>query len=115
VVPDTPKIPPLVDHPKVYVDRTGMRKIPLCSRRRPNRTLGPYIVWNEFGRRLNPCIAVGFRCLRLSDERVVVGIVKSLARLCLRLRPVIDLVEHQLAHMVMDPNGRAYNRTFLPS
>ena len=22
-----------------------------------------------------------------------------------------DLIEHQLAHMVRDPNGRAYNRT----
>ena len=27
----------------------------------------------------------------------------------------IDLIEHQLAHAVKDPNGRAYNRTaFLP-
>ena len=23
----------------------------------------------------------------------------------------VDLIEHQLAHMVKDPNGRAYNRT----
>jgi integrase len=27
----------------------------------------------------------------------------------LNLRP--DLIEHQLAHAVRDPNGRAYNRT----
>ena len=27
----------------------------------------------------------------------------------------VDLIEHQLAHVVRDPNGRAYNRTtFLP-
>jgi hypothetical protein len=31
----------------------------------------------------------------------------------LKFRP--DLIDHQLAHMVKDPNGRAYNRTsFLP-
>ena len=31
----------------------------------------------------------------------------------LRFRP--DFIEHQLAHVVRDPNGRAYNRTaFLP-
>lgn len=23
----------------------------------------------------------------------------------------VDLIEHQLAHAVIDPNGRAYNRT----
>jgi hypothetical protein len=23
----------------------------------------------------------------------------------------VDLIEHQLAHTVVDPNGRAYNRT----
>lgn len=28
----------------------------------------------------------------------------------------VDLIEHQLAHAVIDPNGRAYNRTaHLPS
>ena len=27
----------------------------------------------------------------------------------------LDLIEHQLAHAVRDPNGRAYNRTaYLP-
>jgi len=27
----------------------------------------------------------------------------------------LDYIEHQLAHNVLDPNGRAYNRTkFLP-
>ena len=31
----------------------------------------------------------------------------------MRFRP--DFIEHQLAHAVRDPNGRAYNRTaFLP-
>ena len=31
----------------------------------------------------------------------------------MRFRP--DFIEHQLAHAVQDPNGRAYNRTaFLP-
>jgi hypothetical protein len=31
----------------------------------------------------------------------------------LGMRP--DIIEHQLAHAVRDPNGRAYNRTkFLP-
>jgi hypothetical protein len=30
-------------------------------------------------------------------------------QVCLGVRP--DYIEHQLAHAVRDPNGRAYNRT----
>jgi hypothetical protein len=38
---------------------------------------------------------------------------RAMARTILheRLEERVDLVEHQLAHALKDPNGRAYNRT----
>jgi hypothetical protein len=42
------------------------------------------------------------RDFRLDDARTILDEV-------LRVRP--DYIEHQLAHAVRDPNGRAYNRT----
>jgi hypothetical protein len=42
---------------------------------------------------------------------------RAMARTIMRevLKEPQDLLEHQLAHMVKDPNGNAYNRTsFLP-
>jgi len=41
------------------------------------------------------------------------AVARTLLDEVLKERP--DLIEHQLAHAVKDPNGRAYNRTtFLP-
>ena len=58
-----------------------------------------------------------FRALDIPKERMTMHGFRAMARTILDevlgFRP--DFIEHQLAHTVRDPNGRAYNRTaFLP-
>ena len=58
-----------------------------------------------------------FRALDIPRERMTMHGFRAMARAILDevlgFRP--DFIEHQLAHAVRDPNGRAYNRTaFLP-
>ena len=58
-----------------------------------------------------------FRALDIPNERMTMHGFRAMARTILDevlgFRP--DFIEHQLAHAVRDPNGRAYNRTkFLP-
>ena len=58
-----------------------------------------------------------FRALDIPSDRMTLHGFRAMARTILDevlgFRP--DLIEHQLAHAVRDPNGRAYNRTaFLP-
>ena len=58
-----------------------------------------------------------FRALDISPDRMTLHGFRAMARTILDevlgFRP--DFIEHQLAHAVRDPNGRAYNRTaFLP-
>ena len=58
-----------------------------------------------------------FRALDIPRDRMTLHGFRAMARTILDevlgFRP--DFIEHQLAHAVRDPNGRAYNRTaFLP-
>ena len=58
-----------------------------------------------------------FRALDIPKDRMTMHGFRAMARTILDevlgFRP--DFIEHQLAHAVRDPNGRAYNRTaFLP-
>ena len=58
-----------------------------------------------------------FRALDIPRDRMTLHGFRAMARTILDevlgFRP--DFIEHQLAHVVRDPNGRAYNRTaFLP-
>ena len=58
-----------------------------------------------------------FRALDVRPDRMTMHGFRAMARTILDevlgFRP--DFIEHQLAHAVRDPNGRAYNRTaFLP-
>ena len=58
-----------------------------------------------------------FRALDIPRDRMTMHGFRAMARTILDevlgFRP--DFIEHQLAHAVRDPNGRAYNRTaFLP-
>ena len=58
-----------------------------------------------------------FRALDIPRDRMTLHGFRAMARTILDevlgFRP--DFIEHQLAHEVRDPNGRAYNRTaFLP-
>ncbi len=58
-----------------------------------------------------------FRALDIPPDRMTMHGFRAMARTILDevlgFRP--DFIEHQLAHAVRDPNGRAYNRTaFLP-
>ena len=57
------------------------------------------------------------RALDIPPDRMTMHGFRAMARTTLDevsgFRP--DIIEHQLAHAVRDPNGRAYNRTaFLP-
>ena len=57
------------------------------------------------------------RALDIQPDRMTMHGFRAMARTILDevlgFRP--DFIEHQLAHAVRDPNGRAYNRTaFLP-
>jgi integrase len=58
-------------------------------------------------------LTVALRRLGFSRQEVVPHGFRATARTLLDevlgVRP--DLIEHQLAHAVKDPNGRAYNRT----
>lgn len=49
----------------------------------------------------------------ISDPKAIGALLRAMARTVLdevlQVRP--DFIEHQLAHAVRDPNGRAYNRT----
>ncbi len=58
-------------------------------------------------------LLVALRAMEIPAEQMTVHGFRAAARTLLdeqlRYRP--DLVEHQLAHAVRDPNGRAYNRT----
>ena len=62
-------------------------------------------------------INASFRRMGFDGETIVGHGFRTTARTILDevlgFRP--DIIEHQLAHAVKDPNGRAYNRTaFLP-
>lgn len=58
-------------------------------------------------------INVALRNLGFPKEVMTAHGFRALARTILDevLGEQVDLIEHQLAHRVMDPNGRAYNRT----
>ncbi len=69
-------------------------------------------------RSMSPATLLGaFRALDIASDRMTPHGFRAMARTILDevlgFRP--DFIEHQLAHRVRDPNGRAYNRTaFLP-
>ena len=58
-----------------------------------------------------------FRALDIPRDRMTMHGFRAMARTILDevlgFRP--DFIEHQLAHAVRDPNGRAYNRTAVPA
>ena len=58
-------------------------------------------------------VLVAFRTMGISKEEMTGHGFRAMARTLLDevlgFRP--DFIEHQLAHAVRDPNGRAYNRT----
>ena len=58
-------------------------------------------------------ILAAMRCMGISKEEMSGHGFRAMARTILdevlNFRP--DYIEHQLAHKVRDPNGRAYNRT----
>ncbi len=61
----------------------------------------------------NNAILAAMRCLGIGKEEMSGHGFRAMARTILdevlKFRP--DYIEHQLAHSVRDPNGRAYNRT----
>ena len=58
-------------------------------------------------------ILAALRAMGISDEEMTPHGFRATARTLLDevLGERYDLIEQQLAHMVRDPNGRAYNRT----
>lgn len=58
-------------------------------------------------------ILAALRAMGVTDEEMTPHGFRAMARTLLDevLGERYDLIEHQLAHMVRDPNGRAYNRT----
>lgn len=80
---------------------------------------------NGHGRYVFPSIRTGERCMSENtvnaalramgyDKKVMTGHgFRAMARTIMDevLGERVDLIEHQLAHAVKDPNGRAYNRT----
>ena len=65
----------------------------------------------------NNAILAALRRMGIGKEEMTVHGFRAMARTLLDevlgFRP--DFIEHQLAHAVRDPNGRAYNRTsYLP-
>ena len=58
-------------------------------------------------------VLAAMRSLGISQDVMTGHGFRAVARILLdevlHVRP--DLIEHQLAHAVRDPNGRAYNRT----
>ena len=86
---------------------TGHHRYVFPNARHPHRELpmGRGTLWSAF------------RALDIPKERMTMHGFRAMARTILDevlgFRP--DFIEHQLAHAVRDPNGRAYNRTaFLP-
>lgn len=61
----------------------------------------------------NNTINAAFRRMGISKDEMTAHGFRAMARTILDevLGERPDLIEHQLAHMVKDPNGRAYNRT----
>lgn len=58
-------------------------------------------------------INAALRCMGYSKEVMTAHGFRAMARTIMDevLGERVDLIEHQLAHQVKDPNGRAYNRT----
>jgi integrase len=58
-------------------------------------------------------VLAALRALGYSKEQMTGHGFRAAARTMLDevLQQRVDLIEHQLAHAVKDPNGRAYNRT----
>ena len=86
---------------------TGHRRYVFPNSRHPHRELpmSRGTLWSAF------------RALDIPPDRMTLHGFRAMARTILDevlgFRP--DFIEHQLAHAVRDPNGRAYNRTaFLP-
>ncbi len=61
----------------------------------------------------NNAILAAFRSMGIPKEQMTGHGFRAMARTILDevLEFRVDLIEHQLAHAVSDPNGRAYNRT----
>jgi integrase len=62
-------------------------------------------------------VRTALRNLGYTNEQIVPHGFRAMARTLLdeELNYRVDWIEHQLAHQVKDPNGRAYNRTkYLP-
>ena len=82
---------------------TGHHRYVFPNARHPHRILpmGRGTLWSAF------------RALDIPKDRMTMHGFRAMARTILDevlgLRP--DFIEHQLAHAVRDPNGRAYNRT----
>ncbi len=58
-------------------------------------------------------VSAALRSMGYSKEEMAAHGFRAMARTILDevLGERVDLLEHQLAHAVIDPNGRAYNRT----
>lgn len=80
---------------------TGFRKYVFPSIRSPNRPIS------------NSTILAALRRMGYTKDEMTAHGFRAMARTVLdevlNIRP--DFIEHQLAHAVRDPNGRAYNRT----
>ncbi len=66
------------------------------------------IIQRDAVRSITPLKRRVFYCL-MSDVVVFRAMARTILDEVLQVRP--DFIEHQLAHAVKDPNGRAYNRT----
>ena len=108
---DTPHVVPLarqaVEILRELHPVTGHHRyvFPNARYRQRDRTMSNTTFWGAF------------RALDIPPERMTPHGFRAMARTILDevlgFRP--DFIEHQLAHRVRDPNGRAYNRTaFLP-
>lgn len=58
-------------------------------------------------------VNAALRSMGYTKEEMTSHGFRAMARTILNevLEEHVDLIEHQLAHAVIDPNGRAYNRT----
>jgi integrase len=58
-------------------------------------------------------VSAALRSMGYAKEVMTAHGFRAMARTMLDeiLEDRVDLIEHQLAHAVIDPNGRAYNRT----
>lgn len=81
---------------------------------------GKYVFPSARGRKRpmsDNAVLVAMRTMDIGRELMTGHGFRAAARTILDevLKVRVDLIEHQLAHVVKDPNGRAYNRTsFLP-